>query len=193
MQKGRKRIFKLIALVITAMVFTSSCTTYASFKRSFVDDIISSEDTIYIGVFEPRSGDLAKQGNDEVKGIQLANKIYGNIEGVKVELIIVDNQSNTGSSKTAIEDLIEMKPVLIIGSAGEAYSMIASSYVKDAKIPTITPSATNPLITQGNDFFFRACITDRQRGEGLAEYAYSELKSNRIGIITVEEDQQAKM
>ena len=60
-----------------------------------------------------------------------------------------------------------MKPVAIIGSAGEATSLAASEIIEEAKVPTITPSATNPLITQGNHYYFRASITESQMGQGL--------------------------
>ena len=63
-----------------------------------------------------------------------------------------------------------MKPAVILGSAGEANSMVASPYIEAAKIPTITPSAVNPLITENNKYYFRASITESQRGAGLAEY-----------------------
>ena len=39
-----------------------------------------------------------------------------------------------------------MKPVLIIGSAGEANSLIASKYIKEAGIPMIIASGEDPDI-----------------------------------------------
>ena len=189
-----KRITRALTVTVLTAALLCGCATYRSFKHTFVDEKTRNEgEVIYIGVYEPTSGDLAEQGNDELKGIRLANKIYSNVNGKRVELIVVDNQSRTGSAKTAIQDLIEMKPVLIIGSAGESLSMVASPYIKEAKIPMITPSSTNPLITQSNPYYFRACITDTQRGQGLAEYAYSELGSDKIGIITIRNDSTSSM
>ena len=81
-----------------------------------------------------------------------------------------------------------MKPAAIIGCTGDASSLAASEYIEEAGIPTITPSATNPLITQTNDYYFRACITESQMGEGLAEYAYKALGKVNIGLISLKND-----
>ena len=58
----------------------------------------------------------------------------------------------------------------------------------------ITPSASNPLITENNPYAFRACITYDQRGTGLAEYTIKELSAKKVAIITIQNDStQEKM
>lgn len=188
----RKRIATIAVTVCVCVLAMTGCATFEGFKYTFIDKPEKSDNVIYIGVFEPKSGDLSVQGMEELKGIQLANKIYNNVKGYKVELIVVDNQSNPESAKTAIQSLIDQQPVMIIGSVGESNSMIASKFVKKAGIPSITPSATNPLITQDNPYFFRACITDTQRGAGLALYAYEEINSRNIALITIKNDNTTK-
>ena len=84
--------------------------------------------------------------------------------------------------------VLEMKPVAIIGAAGDASSLAISDYVDEAKVPAITPSATNPLITQSSQYYFRACMTDSQMGEGLAEYACRKLGADSIAVITIKND-----
>lgn len=188
---NRARIKKIVflALTVTAALSLAGCSTFDNFKHTFIDENTkNSDDVIYIGTYEPQSGELKQEGTDELKGIELAHDIYSNVKGADIQLVSVDTQSDTDSSKTAIQDLIKMNPTVIIGSAGEASSIIAGPYIKDAKIPTITPSATNPMITDGNKYYFRACITDSQMGAGLAEYAYTELGSKAIGIITIKND-----
>ncbi len=105
-----------------------------------------------------------------------------------IELIKVDTQSNPNSAKSAIQTLVDMKPIAIIGSASEAESLVASPVIQEAKIPTITPSAVNPLITQDSGYYFRASTTNDQMGAGLAEYAYSKLGSTKIAIFDVRND-----
>lgn len=190
--KNSKRIkaTTLLFLLVTAGILFSGCTTFDNFKNTFIDKKLDEKDkkTIYIGVYEPMSGEFEKQGRDEIKGIALANEIYSNVKGVEIKLVYVDNQSDVNTSRTVIQNLIKMEPIAIIGSAGEAPSMIASPYIEKAKIPTITASATNPLITEDNPYYFRACITDSQHGSGLAEYAYMKLDSRKVGIVTIKND-----
>ena len=181
-------------LTFTAVLMLSGCTSYDNFRRTFIDKETEDSNVIYVGVFEPESGQYKKVGKEEIKGIQLAHSMYSNVKGVRVELVRIDTESDTNTAKAAIQSLIKLNPVAIIGSAEEANSMIAAEEAKKAKIPMITPSASNPLITENNPYAFRACITYDQRGAGLAEYTIKELSAKKVAIITVQNDStQEKM
>lgn len=187
---GRKTASLVCLIIITMLAgLLSGCTTFDSFRHAFFEE--KDEDqmpVITIGVFEPQTGRNSERGRNELKGIELAHSIYNSVDGYKIVLSKVDTQSKVSTTRTAIQGLIEMKPVAIIGSAGEATSLVASEYIQKAQIPTITPSATNPLITQINGYYFRACITESQMGEGLAEYAYRQLESENIGLVSLRND-----
>ena len=191
MRNGRGRLIGSVLAAAILMVVLAGCTTFDSFKHTFIDEPSDTSNKILIGVFEPQSGKYAEKGLDEIKGIELAHSIYSSVDGYDVELVKVDTQSSASVAETAIQGLIEMKPVAIIGSEGEATSLVASKYISDAKIPAITPSATNPLITQNCPYYFRASITSYQMGSGVAEYAYSELGSTHIAVITAKNDTAA--
>lgn len=179
----------LLPAVLSLVLLLSSCTTFESFRSTFLDSSgDEAEQTITIGVFEPQTGRNADKGKAELKGIELANSIFSNVDGYRIVLSKVDTQSSVSTTKAAINGLVSMNPVAIIGSAGESTSLAASTIIEENKIPTITPSATNPLITQGNLYYFRASLTESQMGEGLAEYAASELNSDRIGIVSLKND-----
>ena len=186
-----KKTASLVCLIMIAMMaaLLSGCTTFDSFRHAFFEE--TDEDqmpVITIGVFEPQTGRNSERGKNELKGIELAHSIYSSVDGYKIVLSKIDTQSKVSTTRTAIQGLIDMKPAAIIGSAGEATSLAASEYIEKASIPTITPSATNPLITQSNDYYFRACITESQMGEGLAEYAYRQLGSSNIDIVSLKND-----
>ncbi|MBR3124152.1 MAG: ABC transporter substrate-binding protein [Mogibacterium sp.] len=177
------------AVLVLALFVLSGCSTWSSFRQTFISKPQSETDpTITIGVIEPQSGRYAAKGKDEIKGIELANSIYNNVDGYKVNLVKVDTQSTVAGTETAIKALTEMHPVAIIGSAGEASSLTIGEYVNEAEIPTITPAATNPLITQNSAYYFRACVTESQMGDGLAEYAAKELGSRRIAVVSLKND-----
>lgn len=181
-------------LTFTAVLMLSGCTSYDNFRRTFIDKETEDSNVIYVGVFEPESGQYKNVGKEEIKGIQLAHSMYSNVKGVRVELVRIDTESDTNTAKAAIESLIKLNPVAIIGSAEEANSMIAAEEARKAKIPMITPSASNPLITENNPYAFRACITYDQRGTGLAEYTIKELSAKKVAIITIQNDStQEKM
>ncbi len=184
-------IKKLLLPAILGMVAFAlcGCSTWSSFRQTFISEPQKdTEPVITIGVIEPQTGRYAAKGKDEIKGIELANSIYNNVDGYKVKLVKVDTQSTVAGTETAIKALIEMHPMAIIGSAGEASSLTIGEYIDKAKIPSITPAATNPLITQNSTYYFRACVTESQMGEGLAEYAAGNLRSRKIGVISLRND-----
>jgi len=81
---------------------------------------------IKIGVFEPITGANAAGGQLEVEGIKLANKLYPEVLGKKVELVIADNKSDKVEAATAAARLVEKEKVTaIIGSWGSSLSMAA--------------------------------------------------------------------
>ena len=189
--KTKNSIKKLVLAMIlmASVVALPGCATWSSFSQTFISEPQGETyPSITIGVIEPQTGRYASKGKDEIKGIELANSIYNNVDGYNVKLVKVDTQSTVAGTETAIKALTEMNPVAIIGSAGEASSLTIGEYIDDASIPAITPAATNPLITQNSRFYFRACVTESQMGEGLAEYAARELGSRRIGEVSLKND-----
>jgi branched-chain amino acid transport system substrate-binding protein len=143
-----------------------------------------ADDVIKIGVFEPITGANAAGGQLEVDGIKLANRLYPEVLGKKVELVIVDNKSDKVEAATAAARLVEKdKVTAIIGSWGSSLSMAAGDIVKKGKIPTIGASCTNPLVTKGNDFYFRVCFIDPFQGTVMANYAFSKLNAKKAAIV----------
>jgi branched-chain amino acid transport system substrate-binding protein len=141
-------------------------------------------DVIKIGVFEPITGANAAGGQLEVDGIKLANRLYPEVLDKQVELVIADNKSDKVEAATAAARLVEKdKVTAIIGSWGSSLSMAAGDIVKKAKIPTIGASCTNPLVTQGNDFYFRVCFIDPFQGTVMANYAFSKLNAKKAAIV----------
>jgi branched-chain amino acid transport system substrate-binding protein len=126
-------------------------------------------DVIKIGVFEPLTGANAGGGELETEGMKLANKLYPEVLGKKVELVIADNKSDKTEAASAVARLIEKdKVAAILGSWGSGLSIAAGDLVRDNQIPAVGASCTNPLVTQGNDYYFRACFPDPFQGTVMA-------------------------
>lgn len=141
-------------------------------------------DVIKIGVFEPMTGANAAGGEMTVEGIELAHKKVGEVLGKKVELVVVDNKSDKVEAANAASKLIEQdKVVAIIGSYGSSLSMAAGDIVKNAQVPAVGCSPTNPLVTLNNDYYFRVCFIDPFQGTVMANYAFNELGAKTAAII----------
>ncbi|QAA35089.1 ABC transporter substrate-binding protein [Clostridium manihotivorum] len=176
----KKKIAIIISAVLTAGVVLSGCQV----EKVSDSSASSNSDTIKIGVFEPLTGANAGGGELEVEGIKLANKLYPEVNGKKIELVVVDNKSDKVEASNAASRLVEKEKVTaIIGSYGSSLSMAAGDIIKNAKIPTVATSATNPLVTKGNDYYFRVCFIDPFQGTVMANYAYSKLNAKKVAIV----------
>ncbi len=144
----------------------------------------SSGDVIKIGVFMPLTGANAAGGELEIEGIKLANELYPEVLGKKVELVIVDNKSDKQEAANAVTRLIEKDKVpAIIGTYGSSLAMAAGNVVKEAKIPTIGTSCTNPQVTLNNPYYFRVAFIDPFQGKVMAHYAYENLGARKVALV----------
>ncbi|HTX73945.1 MAG TPA: ABC transporter substrate-binding protein [Rectinemataceae bacterium] len=144
--------------------------------------------TIKVGVFEPLSGANAQGGSLEVEGIRLANGLYPTViiggREHPVELIVADNKSDKVEAVNAVTRLIDTdKVVAVLGSWGSSLSMAAGSVVKDRKVPAIGMSCTNPLVTRGNEYYFRVCFIDPFQGTVMARYAVREVRASSAVVV----------
>jgi branched-chain amino acid transport system substrate-binding protein len=145
-------------------------------------------DVIKIGVFEPMTGANAAGGAMEVEGIRLANELNPTVtvggKTYKVELVVADNKSDKVEAATAVQRLVDRDKVkLILGSWGSSLAMAGGEVAKEARIPVIGLSCTNPLVTAGNDYYFRVCFIDPFQGTVMANYAYNDLKAKTAVIV----------
>ena len=169
MKKIVKRLTALTTSVLLCGMLLTGCTSTgeATDKASS-----SNEDVIKIGVFEPITGSLAAGGAIEKEGIEIAYAERSEVLGKKVELVIADNKSEKVEAANAVSRLIEKdKVAAIIGSYSSTPSIGAGDVIKEAGIPTVGVSCTNPLVTQGNDWYFRVCFIDPYQGKVMANYA----------------------
>lgn len=180
-----KRVLSLMLVVLLAMsMVLSGCAKQEAPGASGGNAEPASEDVIKLGVFEPLTGANAAGGELEVEGIELAHELYPEVLGKKIELVIVDNKSDKVEAATAAARLVEKDKVsAIIGSWGSSLAMAAGDVVKNAKVPAVGTSCTNPLVTQGNDFYFRVCFIDPFQGLVMANYAYNKLGAKKAAII----------
>jgi len=177
-----KKIYVSLILVVSMLssLFLAGC----SVKEKEEEAQNVDENVIRIGVFEPMTGASAAGGEMTVEGIKLANEMFGDVLGKKVELVIVDNKSDKVEAANAASRLIEKNKVsAIIGSYGSSLSMAAGDLVKSAKVPAVGCSPTNPLVTLNNDYYFRVCFIDPFQGTVMANYAFNELKAKKAAII----------
>ena len=130
-----------------------------------------AEASIKIGIFEPMTGATAAGGAMEKEGFDLANELYPDVLGKKIELVYGDNKSDRAEATLAAQSLVDKGVVAVLGSYASGLSMAGGEVFAEEEIPALTATATNPTVTLDCDWYARICFIDPFQGTMLARYA----------------------
>ena len=145
-------------------------------------------DTIKLGVAGPHSGDLAPYGIPAMKAAQLVVKklnASGGVLGKQVELLIQDDQCKPEIATNTATKLVTEGANVVLGHICSGATKAALGIYKDAKIPVMSPSATNPPLTQSGDYpnFFRTIASDDMQAKMAVDFAINTLGLKKIAVI----------
>jgi branched-chain amino acid transport system substrate-binding protein len=144
-------------------------------------------DTIRIGVYGDTTGATSSFGQSTKNGIQLAFEeinAAGGVNGKKLEMVFEDDQGTPEKAKTVISKLINQdKVVAVLGEVASSNSLAAAPVAQEAKIPMISPSSTNPKVTEVGDYISRVCFIDPFQGSVMAKFAANTLKAKTAAIL----------
>jgi branched-chain amino acid transport system substrate-binding protein len=184
-----KRISFLISLLVLTALVLSACAPAAqpAAEAPAADQPAAAAelpDVIKIGVNETMTGWGAPYGDMTWKGIQLAHEHKPEVLGRPVELVLVDNKSEKSESAIAAQRLVEVeKVVAVVGVNSSSMAMAQNEVLDKAKIPSIGPACTNPLVTQDKPYAFRAAFIDPVQGWAGAKYATEELQAKTAVLL----------
>ncbi len=181
---GSRRLFLPATLVAGALL----CGCKPSESGPASTGANTSSGPIRIGEFASLTGSEAAFGQSSHQGTQLAieeiNKA-GGVLGRQIELITEDNQSKQGESATIAKKLISRDQVVaLLGEVASGRSIEAAYVCQAAGIPMVSPSSTNPKVTEIGDFIFRVCFIDKFQGELLAKFAQRTLKAKKVAVLS---------
>jgi branched-chain amino acid transport system substrate-binding protein len=133
-------------------------------------------DTIKLGVAGPHSGDLASYGIPTVKAAELVVKKVnagGGVLGKKVELLVEDDVCKPEVATNTATKLISQKVDVVLGHICSGATKAALGIYKDSKIIAMSPSATNPGLTQSGDYpnFYRTIASDDAQARLEVDFA----------------------
>lgn len=145
-------------------------------------------DTIKVGVAGPHSGDLASYGIPTIKAAELVVKevnAKGGVLGKKVELLVEDDVCKPEIATNTATKLISQKVDIVIGHICSGATKAALGIYKDSKIIAMSPSATNPALTQSGDYpnFYRTIASDDAQAKLEVDFALDVLKLKNIAVL----------
>lgn len=170
----RLRLFAALACVAVA-ASTLSCGSKGSGKE------------ILVGEYGSLTGGIATFGISTKNASQMAfdeiNK-KGGVLGKQIKLLVEDDQSKPEEAGTAVTKLINQDHVVaMLGHVASSHSLAAAPICQSNQVPMISPSSTNPRVTQVGDYIFRVCFTDTFTGEVVAKFVFDTLKAKKVAIL----------
>jgi len=145
-------------------------------------------DTIKIGVAGPHTGDLAPYGlPTKDAAMMLAEQVNaaGGVLGKQIEVVPMDDQCKPEIATSAATKLVSEGVDIVIGHVCSGATKAALGIYKESNIIAISPSATNPPLTQSGDYpnFYRTIAPDDDQGKLAASFATDKLGAKKIAIL----------
>ncbi len=139
---------------------------------------------VRVGVIVPKTGDIATYGDMVEKAVRIAAD-DARLEGkVAPELIILDNGADQQKTASSAKQLIDTDKVdVIVGPVTTKNSIMAGDIAEAARVPLVTPTATNVEVTRNRKYVFRVCFTDAFQGSTAANFAYDTLGARRAAVL----------
>ncbi len=133
------------------------------------------------------TGPQATFGISTDNAIKLAIKeqnAKGGVKGRKIELVTIDDAGKQSEAATAVTRLInDHKAVAVLGEVASSLSLAGGPIAQKSKVPMISPSSTNPDVTDVGDYIFRVCFLDDFQGWVDAKFAKENLKATKAAIL----------
>lgn len=145
------------------------------------------DNTIVVGHFASMTGAEATFGISTDNAIKIAiqeRNAKGGVKGKQIVLKTIDDASKTTEASTAVTRLInDHGAVAILGEVASGRSLAGGPIAQKAKIPMISPSSTNPSVTDIGDYVFRVCFLDDFQGWVGAKFVKENLKADKVAIL----------
>jgi branched-chain amino acid transport system substrate-binding protein len=175
-----KRLLLSLGL-IAALLFSFAC------ERKGGSNGSRDSGPIVIGYYGDLSGRTSNFGQSTKNGVEMAadelNKA-GGINGRQVTILSEDDEGRPEKAATVVTKLIDQdKVVALLGEVASGNSLAAAPKAQGAKVPMISPSSTNPAVTQVGDYIFRVCFIDPFQGDVMAKFAANTLKAKKAAIM----------
>ncbi len=175
-----------IALALCFVIACRPREEAASKPTSNKPEVAASGD-IWLGEIDSLTGSEATFGTSTRDGVNLALDAYnaaGGFHGKKVHVKIYDDEGKPEEAAATITKLITQDKVLaIIGEVASSRSIAMAPIAQSYKIPMVTPSSTNPKVTEIGDYIFRVCFIDPFQGTVMAKFAANDLHAKTAAIL----------
>ncbi|MGM9572529.1 MAG: ABC transporter substrate-binding protein [bacterium] len=175
--RGLKKSVVLMVVLLTMVSLLAGCGAPDK----------ADEQVIKIGANMDLSGGGSTFGTSVLNGVKMAVEevnAAGGINGKQIKLFVEDNKTEPAEAANTTKKLIEQDQVdLIIGAVTSGCTLSSAPIAQASGVPMITPTSTNPQVTETGDYIFRSCFIDPLQGTAMAKFAAEKLKAKTAVIM----------
>ena len=172
---------KIVRLLLASTLILTSCRPGREAQTA------GTTGDIPIGVYGAQTGDQAAFGTSTANGARIAAdeiNAAGGVLGRRIRLHVEDTQGRGDEAASAVTKLITAQNVeALIGENSSNQSLAAAPIAQANGVPMISPSSTNPAVTEKGDYIFRVCFIDPYQGKALASFVREQLKLDTAAIL----------
>lgn len=145
-------------------------------------------DTIRLGVAGAHSGELASYGQPSLNAAILVVEEFnakGGVLGKQIEIVAQDDQCKAEIATNAATRLISDGVVAVMGHICSGPCKASLPLYTNAKMISMSPSATTPALTQSGDnpYFFRTIANDNDSAVVGAKFIVEKLQAPKVAIL----------
>ncbi|MEP6635825.1 MAG: ABC transporter substrate-binding protein, partial [Acidobacteriota bacterium] len=173
-------------ILISLLLIATLCFAFACERRGG-PGAGGSSGTIVVGYYGDLTGRTSNFGQSTKAGVEMAadeiNKA-GGIDGRQIKIISEDDEGRPEKAATVVTKLIDQdRVVALVGEVASGNTLAAAPKAQAARVPMISPSSTNPAVTQVGDYISRVCFIDPFQGDVMAKFSANTLKAKKAAIM----------
>ncbi len=143
---------------------------------------------VKLGVAGAHSGDLASYGIPSVRAAQLVIKqrnAANGINGRQIEVLVEDDVCKPEVATNTATKLVTDKADVVVGHICSGATKAALGIYKESGIIAMSPSATNPALTQSGDYpnFYRTIASDDAQARLQVDFALDKLGLTKLAVL----------
>ncbi len=144
-----------------------------------------SDETLNLGGVGPLTGPAALYGNAVNNGAMLAVKEINeaNPDGLQIAWDMQDDEHDAEKSVNAYNKLVDDGMQILVGTVTTAPCTAVAAEAMTNRTFALTPSASGPAVTEGNDNVYQLCFSDPNQGIASADYIKENYADKTVGVI----------
>lgn len=174
-QRHGRRAFWRVAAVGTALALALTACASDGGDGPAANEV----DAVKLGAILPLTGATAQNGNNSLRGIELAveqiNSAGGikSMGGAKIELSTADATSDPAKAASAATQFLSKgeAPLAIVGAYASGLTVTVARVTERAKVPLLSTSFSDELTQQGYKYFFQLPAAASKMGTAQMGYA----------------------